>query len=105
MQERDERHKREHQRRVAEAEAKRIRELQALAKRESETWTEIIALIEQMQAKPYAEAVRLLGKLRDLAEYQGEEATFQQRLNGIYEQYSRRSALLRRLREAGLHQV
>ena len=36
--------------------------------------------------------------------YQGEEAAFQQRLNRIYEQYSRRSALLRRLREAGLQQ-
>jgi len=105
VQETEERHKREHQRRVAEAEAKRIRELKALAKRESETWTEIFALIEQMQARPYAEAVRLLGKLRDLAEYQEEEAAFQQRLNGIYEQYSRRSALLRRLREAGLHQM
>jgi len=99
-----ERRERERQRRVAEAEAKRIRELEALAKRESETWTEIFALIERMQAKPYAEAVRLLGKLRDLAEYQGEEAAFQQRLNRIYEQYSRRSGLLRRLREAGLHQ-
>jgi hypothetical protein len=57
-----------------------------------------------MQAKPYAEAVRLLVKLRDLAEYQGEEAAFQQRLGRIYEQYSRRSALLRRLGEAGLQQ-
>jgi hypothetical protein len=104
VQETEERREREHRRRVAEAEAQRIRELKALAKRESETWTEIFALIEQMQAKPYAEAVRLLVKLRDLAEYQGEEAAFQQRLNRIYEQYSRRSALLRRLREAGLQQ-
>jgi hypothetical protein len=55
-------------------------------------------------AKPYDEAVRLLAKLRDLAEYKGEEAAFLQCLNRIYEQYSRRSALLRRLREAGLHQ-
>lgn len=105
VRETEECHKREHQRRVAEAEAKRIRELKALAKRESETWTKIFALIERMQAKPYAEAVGLLGKLRDLAEYQGEEAAFQRRLNGIYEQYSRRSGLLRRLSEAGLHQV
>jgi hypothetical protein len=57
-----------------------------------------------MQAKPSAEAVRLPVKLRDLAGYQGEEAAFQQRLGRIYEQYSRRSALLRRLREAGLQQ-
>jgi hypothetical protein len=57
-----------------------------------------------MQAKPYVEAVRLLVKLRDLAEYQGEEAAFRQCLNRIYEQYSRWPALLRRLRKAGLHQ-
>ena len=104
VREAEEHRERERRRRVAEAEAKRIRELESLAKRESETWIEVFALIEQMQAKPYAEAVRLLVKLRDLAEYQGEEAAFQQRLNRIYEQYSRRSALLRRLREAGLHQ-
>jgi hypothetical protein len=58
-----------------------------------------------MQAKPYDKAVRLLGKLQDLAVYQGEKAAFQQRLNRIYEQYSRRPALLSRLRDAGLHQL
>jgi len=95
---------REQRRRAEEAEAKRIRDLKALAQRECETWTQVFALFEQMQAKPYDEAVRLLAKLRDLAEYKGEEAAFLQCLNRIYEQYSRRSALLRRLREAGLHQ-
>jgi hypothetical protein len=95
----------EHRRRVEEAEAKRIRGLEALAARESETWAEVFDLIERMQGKAYDEAVELLGKLRDLAEYQGEEGAFQQRLNGIYEQYSRRSGLLRRLGEAGLHSL
>lgn len=98
-------HERELRRQAEEAEAKRIRELEALAKRESETWAEVFALIERMQAKPYDEAVRLLSRLQDLAAYQAEEAAFQQRLNRIYEQYSRRPALLSRLREAGLHQV
>ena len=42
-------------------------------------------------------------KLRDLAAYQGKEAVCQQRLNRIYEQYSRQSGLLGRLRDAGLH--
>jgi len=96
---------RELRRRAAEAEAKRIRKLEALAKRESETWTQVFALIEQKKAKPYDQAVRLLVQLRDLATYQGEEAAFQQRLNRIYEQYSRLSALLRRLRDAGLYQL
>jgi hypothetical protein len=105
MRETKECHERELRRKAKEAEAKRIRELEALAKRESETWTEVFTLIERMQAKPYEEAVRLLGKLQDLAVYQGEKAAFQQRLNRIYEQYSRRPALLSRLRDAGLHQL
>ncbi len=104
-QETEEHRERKLQRQAEEAEAQRIRELEALAKRESETWTQVFALIERMQAKPYDEAVGLLVKLRELAAYQGEEAAFQQRLNGIYEQYSRRPALLRRLGEAGLHQL
>jgi hypothetical protein len=93
---------RERRRRAEEAEAKRIQELKALAKREAEAWAEVESLIEQMQAKPYDEAVQLLVKLRNLAEYRGEEAVFQQRLNHIHEKYSRRPSLLRRLRDVGL---
>ena len=44
----------------------------------------------------------MLRKLRDLAEYKGRTMAFQQQLNEIREQYRRRSALMRRLREAGL---
>lgn len=99
----DEQREREHRRRAAEAEARRIGELEALARRKAETWAEVEALIERMQAKAYDEAVRLLIKLRDLARHQGEEAAFQQRLNGIYERYNRRSGLLGRLRGVGLY--
>jgi hypothetical protein len=89
---------------AAQAEARRIRELEALAKHEAQTWEEVEALIQQSKAKAYKEAAQLLVKLRELAIYQGQEMVFQQRLNRIYEQYSRRSALLRRLRDAGLYQ-
>jgi len=41
-------------------------------------------------------------KLRDLAEYKGRTMAFRQQLNEVREQYRRRSALMRRLREAGL---
>lgn len=100
----EDRRERERRRRAEEAEAKRIRELEALAKREAETWAEVEVLIEKMQPKPYDEAVRLLVRLRELAEYQGAKAGFQQRLNHIYEKYSRRPGLLGRLRDAGLYQ-
>jgi len=99
------RRQQEKKRRFAEAEAKRIRELNALAERESETWTKVFALIEQMQSKPYDEAVSLLVRLRDLARYQDKEAAFQEQINHIYRQYSRRSGLLRRLRGAGLYEL
>lgn len=95
---------RERRRRAEEAEAQRIRDLEALASRETETWAEVGRLIERMEGKAYDEAVGLLVKLQELAEYQGEGAAFQARLNRIYAEYPRRSGLLRRLREAGLQQ-
>jgi hypothetical protein len=49
--------------RAAAAEAKRIAELNALARREDEAWREVDALIQQSQAKAYDEAVRLLKRL------------------------------------------
>jgi hypothetical protein len=87
---------------AAAAEARRIAELEALAQRGDAVWDEVDALIQQGQAKPYDEAVRLLRRLRDLAEYQGRTVAFQKRLNRIHDEYSRRSALMRRLRNAGL---
>jgi predicted nucleotidyltransferase len=57
-----------HRERVAAAEAKRVAEFKALAGQEDETWAEVDVLIQRSQAKAYAEAVRLLKKLQDLAE-------------------------------------
>ena len=101
----EERRERERRRRAEEAEARRLQELETLAKREAQTWEEVDTLIQQTQAKAYVEAVRLLLKLRELARYQGQEETFQQRLNHMCEQYYRRSALLRRLHEADLYRT
>jgi hypothetical protein len=56
VRETEERREREHRRRGAEAEAQRIRELKALAQRESETWTEVLALIEHTSLAPSADA-------------------------------------------------
>ena len=102
LREADARRERERQRRAAEAEARRIRDLEALAKREDEVWTEVESLIERMQARPYDEAVAQMVTLRELAEYQGQEEAFQQRIDRICERYSRRPSLLGRMRDAGL---
>jgi len=88
--------------RAARAEAKRIAELEALAKRGDAAWREVDTLIQQSQAQAYGQAVRLLGKLKELAAYQKQEAVFQGRLGQVCELYSRRSALMKRLRQAGL---
>ena len=92
----------ERQRRAAEAEARRIQALEALAKRKAEAWAEVESLIERMQARPYDEAVAQMVKLRELAEYQGEEETFRLQIGQICERYSRRPSLLGRMRDAGL---
>ena len=94
--------KKAEKRRQQEAEAKRIEELQTLAKREAQVWQQVESLIQKAQSKSYDEAVKLLVKLRDLAEYQNGLPVFQERLNRIYEQYSNRSGLKRRLQEIGL---
>ena len=89
-------------RRTEEAERKRIAELEALAKREAEAWQEVDALIERKTGSAYEDAVQSLRRLRDLAEYKERTMDFQRRLCELRRQYSRRSALMRRLREAGL---
>jgi len=86
----------------AEAEAKRIRELEALAPKAEETWTFAQQLIQQGSGRSYDEAVGLLVKLRDLAVHQKTTRVYITRLRQIREKYRRRSALLRRLGEAGL---
>jgi len=93
----------ERRRLAQEAERKRIAELEALARREPQAWAEVDALIQRTTGNAYQEAVALLVQLRDLAVHQGKGTTFEQRLNQIYAQHSRRAALMRRLRDAGLH--
>lgn len=85
------------------AEKKRIEELKQFANQATQAWSNIERLLLVAQAKPYEEAVNLLVKLKDLAEYQNKQPEFQKRLNYIHEKYSRRVGLLRRLKNAGLH--
>ncbi len=80
----------------------RQRELEALAQREEAAWEEVIALIEEKKAQPYDQATKLLVDLRDLAARRQQWSTFQARLDKLVSTYGNRSALLRRLRAAGL---
>ncbi len=85
------------------ASAQRLKELEALAQREVEVWEDVERLIQTSQARAYDQAVQLLLKLQDLANYQNQQSVFQIRLNQIYEQYSRRTALLQRLQKVRLY--
>ncbi len=85
-----------------EAEERRIKELNELAKEEEATWREVDSLIQQQQGRTYDEAVGLLVKLRDLAEYQGKMDSFKLRMDSLAGRYARSSSLLKRMRNAGL---
>jgi len=91
--------------RLSEAKARHLKKMESLATREAQIWQEIIELIGRKTGSAYQEAVDHLKDLRDLAKHQGEESAFQARLNTIYRDYSRYSALLRRLRSAGLYEL
>ena len=92
------------QKQQQDAEAKRIEELKKFANKTDQAWSDIERLLLVTQAKYYEDAVELLVKLRDLAIYQNKQPEFQRRLNSIHEKYTRRTGLLKRLKNAGLHQ-
>ncbi|EAZ89038.1 hypothetical protein [Crocosphaera chwakensis] len=86
-----------------QAEARRINRLEALASQENQVWQNIEELISKKQSKPYDEAVKLLSQLHDLAIYQDKESFFQDKINDLYQRYSRRPGLLNRLKKRGLN--
>jgi hypothetical protein len=87
---------------AAEAEARRIGELEVLAPKAEAMWTFAGQLIEQGTGRSYDEALQLLVKLHHLAIHQGQEADYKARLQRIRVTYSRRKGMLERLDKAGL---
>ena len=92
----------EDRRQKAEAEARRIKDLQDFAPRATQAWRDVQALIEEKKARPYDEAVALLVKLRDLAVFQDRLPEFQARMAALQAQYASRPAFQERLRKARL---
>jgi hypothetical protein len=87
---------------TAEVEARRIRELEALAPKAEEMWKFAEQLIEQGTSRSYDEALQLLVKLHQLAIHQGQDADCKARLHRIRVTFSRRKGMLERLDKAGL---
>lgn len=80
------------------AKKNRSKELEKLAEKEAEAWIKVVELIELKQAKPYDEATALLTDLRDLARYRGQLLEFSKRFEQLKKDYSKRPALIERLR-------
>jgi len=90
------------ERQAAEAQARYLEKMEALAAREAKIWQEVFRLLEQKKVSAYQEAIPHLLDLRTLAKHQDREAAFQSRVNKISQDYSRCTGLLRRMREARL---
>jgi hypothetical protein len=86
----------------AAAEKRRLKELQELAAKEPEIWRTVDRLVDEQKASSYAQAVELLRKLRALAVHENRLPGFQARVEAIKARQGKRTALVSRMREAGL---
>ena len=98
----EERRKLECEREAQRKAAERAQYLDALEKREEESWGQLENLVGTKRPNDYDRAVVLLTDLRDVAERKGCSPAFQQRVRGLAELHATKSSFLRRLREAGL---
>ena len=94
--------KAEFERQEAERRQKHIAEMQELAKHETETWLEAEkTLAGGSIARNYDYATSLLDKLRQLAQFQGTQPSFNMRLRALAEKYKGRGALIERWKQKG----
>lgn len=86
----------------AEAQAAHVRRMQTLAGQEADLWKGVIYNIDRKTGKSYDLATESLKDLKALAVFQGNEATFQAKIEELRQQYARRTGLIKRWEEAGL---
>lgn len=90
------------ERRKQEALKKREAEMKDLAGREADVWRQVAARVDTKQAKGYEDAVGLLKKLAQLAEFRGSQVEFRQRVTDLCDRYSRLSGFRSRVQKAKL---
>ncbi len=90
------------QKTLAEQRRRREQYLATLAEDYERHWKQVCQLAEQRIAATYEQARDLLVDLRDACMLQGRADEFQRMLGEFRATYARRSALMRRLDEAGL---
>ena len=88
----------ERHRKEEEARRKYVAEMQDLARREEQTWSEVEQWIQGYTAKAYDTATTLLEKLEKLAEFQARQTVFRERVLALSEKYKTRSSLMSRWR-------
>ncbi len=102
-QQRVEREARALERKRAAEERKRRKYLLELSERFPETWEQIENLVEEMTGKAYERAVELLVDLSDSYDEIGSAEDFYTKFSYFASKYKRRTALVRRMKEAGLN--
>ena len=91
------------QRRQKEAVRKKhVAEMESLGNREAETWQQVESLVDLKKIKQYDEAVLLLAKLAQLAEFRGSKEDYRRRLDDLCERYRRLSGFTSRVQQAKL---
>jgi hypothetical protein len=76
--------------------------MKALAEREAQTWQQVASLVGRKQTKSYDEAVQLLAKLAQLAEFRGSKDDYRRRVNDLCDRYKRLPAFRWRVERAKL---
>lgn len=85
-----------------EARRKHEAEMRALADHEAETWQQVSSLVDLKQTKSYDEAVQLLAKLAQLAEFRRSKGDYLQRVTELCDRYKRLSGFRWRVERAKL---
>lgn len=76
--------------------------MNALAEREAETWQQVASLVDLKQTKCYDDAVQLLVKLAQLAEFRRSKGDYRQRVTELCDRYKRLSGFQWRVERAEL---
>jgi len=85
-----------------EAREKHAEEMNALASRETETWQHVESLVEIKKTNAYDEAVQLLTRLAQLAEFRGATDDYRRRLGDLCERHRRLTSFKWRVQQAKL---
>jgi hypothetical protein len=92
----------ERERQEKERAVKRAKYLDALEKREEDSWTQLDLLIATKRQNDYDRAVILLQDLRDVSARKDCSAIFRGRLRNLRERHAGKSSFMRKLNEGGL---